>query len=94
MAYSTANPPTLRHQDIGNKGPSQWVYSSADPIGTVNDAGYISNGAFLGMKVGDQVTVRDTATPTTSLCSVVSANATTGAVDLTDGTAVVQTNTD
>lgn len=92
MAYATSNPPAMVTQSIA--GPRRWLYTSADPIATVNNAGYITNGYQLGMRVGDTVEVRDTATPTTSLCSVITANATTGAVDLSDGTAISQANAD
>jgi hypothetical protein len=46
------------------------------------------------MRVGDTVLVRDTATPTSNLCTVISSSATTFAVDLSDGTAITQTNSD
>lgn len=92
MAYSTSTPPALVNQAIA--GPRRWFYTSADPIATVNTTGYITNGYFLGMRVGDTVEVRDTNVPTTSLCTVISSSATTGAVDLSDGTAVTQTNSD
>lgn len=91
MAYATSNPPALQVQSIA--GPRRWVYVSADPIATVNTAGYISNGDALGMKVGDLVEVIDTATPTTSL-SVVADVTALGQADLTDGTAVTRTDTD
>ena len=92
MTYSTSNPPRLQSQAI--VGGRSWYYESADSIATVNTANYISNGYHLGMRVGDTVTVRDTATPTTSLCTVITATASTGAVDLSDGTAISQTNSD
>jgi hypothetical protein len=91
MVYSTSNPPALETQAIA--GPRKWRYTSADPIATVNTAGYITNGVALGMKVGDTVEVRDTATPTTNLCTVISAAAN-GSVDISDGTPIAQTNSD
>lgn len=91
MTYATSNPPALQTQAIA--GPRRWSYSSADAIATVNTAGYITNGDALGMKVGDTVEVRDTATPTTSLCTVISVTAG-SSVDLSDGTAISQTNSD
>lgn len=91
MAYSTSTPPRLFTQGI--TGAAIWYYESADAIATVNTAAYVSNGAALGMKVGDTVIVRDTATPTTSLCTVISVTAG-SSVDLSDGTAITQTNSD
>lgn len=91
MAYATSNPPALVVQSIA--GPRRWIYTSADPIATVNTAAYISNGDALGMKVGDTVEVRDTNVPTTSLCTVISVTAG-GSCDLSDGTAISQTNSD
>lgn len=79
MAYSVTNPPMLYIPAIGNK-PNFWVYSSTDDDGTVNGAGYFTDGASLGMKLNDIVIVVDTTTPLVSLCSVSSVNATTGAV--------------
>ena len=70
MAYSTANPPCrttagpiagLNANEPGgtNTIPAIWVYSSADPIATVQGAGYFSNGLTLGMRVSDIVFVID-----------------------------------
>lgn len=92
MAYVTSNPPRLITQGI--IGGKLWYYESADPIATVNTDAYFSNGYALGMRNGDTVIVRDTATPTTSLATVNGASATTGAVDITDGTAITQTDSD
>jgi hypothetical protein len=59
MAYSTSNPPALLTQRIGG-GMATWAYSSSDATGTVDGAGYITNGQALGMKVGDLVYSNDT----------------------------------
>lgn len=91
MAYVTTNPPALVNQAIG--GPRRWIYTSADAIATVNTSGYFSNGDALGMKVGDTVEVRDTATPTTSLATVIDVTAG-GQADISDGTAISQTDSD
>lgn len=91
MAYSTSTPPQLMSQAF--TGMRLWVYSSADAIATVNTSGYFSNGAALGMTVGDTVIVRDTATPTTSLCTVIDVTAG-GQADVSDGTAISQTDSD
>lgn len=68
MAYSTSAPPAklVTGTFDGTAGPSIWVYKSADAIGTVKGADYFSNGAALGLKVGDIMYVYDTATPTVS----------------------------
>lgn len=92
MAYTTSNPPRLETQPIA--GVRTWQYVSTDSIATVNTTGYITNGYQLGMKVQDLVRVVDTATPTYNLCVVISVNATTGLVDLSDGTPVSQANAD
>ena len=70
MAYATTNPPVKVSQgplagfganEPGgtNTIPAMWVYSSADPIATVQGAGYFTNGLTLGMRVGDIVFVID-----------------------------------
>ena len=92
MAYSTSNPPKLIVQGVGGKGRI-WHYESADAIATVNTSGYFSNGDALGMQVGDTVWVRDTATPTTSICTVVDVTSG-GQADVSDGTSVSQTDSD
>ena len=69
-----------------------WVYRHTDAIATVNTAGYISDATARGMKVRDVVMVVDTNAPTTNFCSVIAI--TSGAADLSDGTAVAETNSD
>lgn len=93
MPYSTSNPPRLETQSIA--GSRQWIYESTDDAATVRASGYITNGGALGMKAGDRVFVIDTdASPNDGyLMSVVSVNASTGAVDLTDGTELFGANT-
>jgi len=72
-----------------------WRYTSADPTATVDGSGYISDGGKYGMKVGDLVIVNDTATPLITMHQVISVNATTCAVDLSNGTTVgASTNSD
>lgn len=92
MAYSTSNPPVLQSQAIA--GPRIWFYQSADAQTDVRVSGYFSNGIDLGMKTGDLVIVTDTDTQAQSLHSVLEANATTGVVDLNDGLAITNTDTD
>ncbi len=69
-----------------------WMYTTLDPIATVNNAGYIANASDMGMKVRDIVWVMDLNAPTTNLCSVIAITA--GAADLSDGTPISETNTD
>lgn len=66
MAYVTTNPPAL--MGIGPlTGPGKWwSYRSTDPATDVDAAGYFTNGAALGMQVGDVVVVEDTDTSNTT----------------------------
>ena len=59
MAYNTNNPPEVIGQSSPTPGYTMWRYISNDPHGTVNTAGYFSNGALLGMKVRDIVIVTE-----------------------------------
>lgn len=70
MAYSVNNPPVpvssgplagygANEPGAGQTIPKIWVYSSADPIATVQGAGYFTNGLTLGMRVNDIVFVID-----------------------------------
>lgn len=63
MSYSTSNPPVLVAPSVGRGSGAVWLYKSADDDGTVNGAGYFTDGVTLGMKVGDIVLVIDTTTP-------------------------------
>lgn len=74
---------------------NRWRYESTDASTVVDASGYISDGGNYGMKVGDLVEVVDTDTYLTTLHIVISVNATTGAVDLTDaGSITTVTNSD
>ena len=96
MAYSTYNPPALVNHMVGKNGGSTWVYDSADAATLVRVSGYFTDGYDLGMRVGDVVHQRDTSGATVAHDYVVlSADAATGVVDLSDGTATpVLTDTD
>lgn len=59
MAYAQTNLFLLTSGGIDGGG-NIWRYASADPIATVEGAGYIANGGTLGMKVNDIVFVVDT----------------------------------
>ena len=87
MAFNAANLTQLAH---GN-GFKLWVYSSADAIATVNSAGYFNDSATM-LTVRDVIIVLDTNTPTTSFVSVLS-NTGSG-VDVSDGLAITETDSD
>lgn len=70
MAYNVNNPPVpvsmgplagfnANEPGAGQTIPKIWVYSSADPIATVQAAGYFTNGLTLGMRKNDIVFVID-----------------------------------
>lgn len=69
-----------------------WLYKTTDPIATVNSAGYFTGDAVNMLGVRDLMIVVDTDTPTTSFVSVLSNDGTT--VDISDGTAVAETDSD
>lgn len=95
MAYSTSAPPRLLVGDLTNQGPNIWTYIEDDTASTAVDAsGYITNGYQLGMKAGDIVIYQRRDTYATQLMIVVSVNSTTGAIDLSDGTAISNTDSD
>jgi hypothetical protein len=67
------------------------MYTSADAIATVNTAGYFNSAANM-LSVRDLIIVRDTNVPTTSFVTVLTNTG--SVVDVSDGTAVVETDTD
>ena len=75
----------------GDSNGSLWMYTSADAIATVNTAGYFNSAANM-LDVRDLIIVRDTNVPTTSFCTVLSNTGT--VVDVSDGTAVAETDSD
>tara|TARA_B110000908_G_scaffold74702_1_gene90026 strand:+ start:2353 stop:2616 length:264 start_codon:yes stop_codon:yes gene_type:complete len=87
MAFNAANLTRLS----GASGVSLWHYTSADSIATVNTAGYF-NAASNMMNIRDVVLIVDSNTPTTNLASVLT-NAS-GTVDISNGTAIVETDSD
>jgi len=88
MAYDLAG--LYQVGDSGNS-PRMWIYSTTDAIATVNTAAYFNNASDL-LTVRDIIWVLDTSTPTTNIVSVLS-NAS-GVVDVSDGTAISETDTD
>jgi len=75
----------------GDSNGSLWMYTTTDAIATVNTEGYF-NGAANMLAVRDLVIVCDTNVPTTNFVNVLSNTGT--VVDVSDGTAVVETDGD
>ena len=75
----------------GDSNGSLWMYTSADAIATVNTAGYFNSAANM-LDIRDLIIVRDTNVPTTSFCTVLSNTG--SVVDVSDGTAVAETDGD
>ena len=75
----------------GDSNGSLWMYTSADAIATVNSAGYFNSAANM-LAVRDLMIVCDTNTPTTHFVNVLSNTG--SVVDVSDGTAVVETDGD
>jgi hypothetical protein len=95
MTYSTSAPPRLLVPAFTGVGNIWWYTSAADASAAIDAAGFISNGAALGMKVGDLLIFVDTATPTTPLITthVVMSVTAGGAANLGAGTTVGSTTT-
>lgn len=88
MAFSRDG---LRQVGSSASSPRIWIYNTTDAIATVNTSGYF-NDASVELSVRDVIFVLDTSTPTTNIVSVLS-NAS-GVVDVSDGTAIAETDTD
>ena len=93
MAYSTSTPPSCMVPRVGG-GCAWWHYNSADAATVVRVTGYITDGDDLGMKVGDIVIQSDLAAAAVAYIYTVVSVASGGAADLSDGTAIVVTDTD
>lgn len=87
MAYNAAGLTRIG----GASNADLWFYTTADSIADVNTTGYFNDAANM-LSVRDVIIVADTATPTTNLVSVLSNAA--GVVDVSDGTAISETDTD
>tara|TARA_Y100000114_G_scaffold43691_2_gene39211 strand:+ start:1684 stop:1947 length:264 start_codon:yes stop_codon:yes gene_type:complete len=87
MAYSSAGLTRL----AGSSGGNLWWYSTTDTIATVNSANYFNDAANM-LAVRDVIIVSDTNTPTTNFVSVLTNTGT--AVDVSDGTAIAETDGD
>jgi len=93
MAYATTNPPRLAIAAVGTASPSFWIYSSTDAATTVRVTGYISNGDDLGMNVGD-IVLQSSSDASVAHFYIVNSVAAGGAADLSDGVAIVATDSD
>ena len=87
MAYSAANLTRIGGASNGDL----WFYSSTDTIATVKTEGYFNDAANM-LAVRDVIIVVDSNTPTTNLVNVLSNTGT--VVDVSDGTAIVETDGD
>ena len=88
MAYSASG----LHRIGGASNVNLWIYQTTDAIAAVNSAGYFTGEAVNMLAVRDLIVVHDTNTPTTNFVTVLSNNGTT--VDVSDGTAVAETDGD
>lgn len=88
MAFSLSG---LQQVGPGGNSPRIWTYSTTDAIATVNTAAYFNDASDV-LSVRDIIFVCDTSTPTTNIVSVLSNAA--GVVDVSDGTAISETDTD
>ena len=87
MAYSSSG----LHRIGGASGVNLWIYQTTDAIAAVNSSGYFNDAASM-LAVRDLIIVCDTNTPTTNFVNVLSNTGT--VVDVSDGTAVVETDGD
>lgn len=87
MAYSASGLSRL----AGSSNMNLWSYVTTDAIATVNTAGYFNSAANM-LAVRDVIIVADTNTPTTHFVTVLSNTGT--VVDVSDGTAIAETDSD
>lgn len=87
MAYAASGLNRLAGASNGNL----WWYSTTDTIATVNSAGYFNDAANM-LSIRDVIIVSDTNAPTTSFVSVLSNTG--SVVDVSDGTAIAETDSD
>jgi len=87
MAFSATGLSRL----AGASNINLWAYTTTDAIATVNTAGYFNDAANM-LAIRDVIIVADTNTPTTSFVSVLSNTGT--VVDVSDGTAIAETDSD
>lgn len=90
MAYEPSNPPRMMVPSVGGAAPSIWSYQDDDAATVVRVDGYITDAADLGMKV-DDIVIQTGAVAHIYVVMTINAD---GSADLSDGTAIVVTNTD
>ena len=91
MAYSKDGLNLIGGGGKAGQAPQVFPYTSTDAIATVNTAGYFNSASTL-LNVRDIIFVVDSNTPTLHIVSVLS-NAS-GVVDVSDGTAIAETDSD
>ena len=91
MAFARAGWNPIGGQSKKGSAPAMWSYTSTDAIATVNTAAYF-NSVSDEVSVRDIIFVVDSNTPTLHIVSVLS-NAS-GVVDISDGTAIAETDSD
>ena len=91
MAYSKDGLNLIGGGGKAGQAPQIWTYTSTDAIATVNTAAYFNSASTL-LNVRDIIFVVDSNTPTLHIVSVLS-NAS-GVVDVSDGTAIAETDGD
>ena len=87
MAYSASGLSRL----AGSSNMNLWSYVTADAIATVNTEGYFNSAANM-LAVRDVIIVADTNVPTTNFVTVLSNTG--SVVDVSDGTAIAETDGD
>ena len=91
MAYSKDGLNLIGGGGKAGQAPQIWTYTSTDAIATVNTAAYFNSASTL-LNVRDIMFIVDSNTPTLNIVSVLS-NAS-GVVDVSDGTAIAETDSD
>ena len=91
MAFARTGWNPIGGQSKKGTAPQMFSYSSADAIAAVNSEGYF-NEVAKDVAVGDIIFVRDSNTPTMNIVVVLSNTGT--VVDVSDGTAVAETDGD
>ena len=91
MAYSKDGLNLIGGGGKAGQAPQIWTYTSSDAIASVNTAAYFNSASTL-LNVRDIIFVVDSNTPTLHIVSVLS-NAS-GVVDISDGTAIAETDSD
>lgn len=87
MAYSASGLSRL----AGSSNMNLWSYVTTDAIAAVNSEGYFNDAANM-LAIRDVIIVADTNTPTTNFVTVLSNTGT--VVDVSNGTAIAETDSD